>query len=144
MDGRPGGIKTAYEGHTFDSAYECRVYQHLRVLTPWVRLQQSVPINPVTPHFPAAYWHVDFYLPVENIYVEAKGVVTSMWLHQLRELDVFFPHVLDRLIVVHECKGTTNRPSQRRICKGLMTVPLKQLGSALEAKKEFLRAKSST
>jgi hypothetical protein len=118
-------------GILFDSKYEVRIYQKLLNLFSSSQIRRQIPllVKPPSSVYPPLYWKVDFGIetgpewPLPEIYIEAKGFVTTEFKRQLNYLNYFSPKIWERLLIVSERKQIIDK--QVRQCSA------KNLGSTL-------------
>ena len=107
------GTPIEKHGIKFDSNWECEVYEFLlKYFEPTeIRVHMDVLLYKATDEMKALSLNVDFYLPNQDLYVEAKGDVRSVingpFKVKCHILHRVFPHAFKRLIVVDPRGGST-------------------------------------
>lgn len=109
------GTPISKHGIKFDSLWECEVYEFLlKYFEPnEIRVHMDVGLYKSTDKMKALSLNVDFYLPTQDLYIEAKGdirsVINNSFKVKCHILHRVFPHALERLIVI-DPQGNNSLP----------------------------------
>ena len=107
------GTPIEKHGIKFDSIWECEVYEFLlKYFEPAsIRVHMDVGLYPATDKMKALSLNVDFYLPTQDLFIEAKGdiksVINASFKTKCHILHRVYPWAFDRLIVVDPKGGNT-------------------------------------
>lgn len=95
-----------FNGIRFDSKLEADVYRALLTLytSDEIKVHHKVPLLPGNDDFAPLDWKIDFYIPSDGIYIEAKGEFLlsrdDRFRYNLRLIRALRPHFFSRIIVV--------------------------------------------
>jgi len=134
--------KVRYDGLLFDSLFEREIYSIIKTFDPRVIHHPKIPlipntrqkgyVAPIIGFVPSSAWKVptwtpDFFSPLANCYIEAKGLMTDDFKLKMQVLFQVNSQVLDSLVVVSR---------KKQEWQGIRTTTCHQLISWLKAHSE--------